>query len=251
MWMTDNAIIGGTGFEALADFEVARRETVDTPYGEPSAALAFGRLVAREWIFLSRHGAEHTIPPHRVNYRANIWALKKSGVKRIVALAAVGGISDHLTPESIVIPDQIIDDTWGRAHTFFDGPVDGKGDGMLAGVKHIDFSRPFNEAMREKIIAAAKKSGVELVTEAVLAVTQGPRLETAAEIARLERAGANLVGMTAMPEAALARELDIEYATLALVVNAAAGRGADISMEMITGHLASVTPKVLEIIKNF
>ena len=247
MRMTDNAIIGGTGFEALAGFEVARREVVDTPYGEPSAALVFGREGAREWVFLSRHGVEHTIPPHRVNYRANIWALKESGVKRIVALAAVGGISNHLPPESIVIPDQIIDDTWGRAHTFFDGPAVG---GMIAGVKHIDFSRPYSEAMREKIIAAANKSGVELVTEAVLAVTQGPRLETAAEIARLERAGANLVGMTAMPEAALARELDIEYATLALVVNPAAGRGADISMEMIAGHLASAAPKALEIIKN-
>ena len=245
--MTDNALIGGTGFEAVAEFEVARREAVDTPYGEPSAALVFGRLFVGEWIFLPRHGVGHTIPPHRVNYRANIWALKESGVKRIVALAAVGGISDHLAPGSIVIPDQIIDDTWGRAHTFFDGPAIG---GMIAGVKHIDFSRPFSEAMREKIIAAANKGGVELVTEAVLAVTQGPRLETAAEIARLERAGANLVGMTAMPEAALARELDIEYATLALVVNPAAGRGADISMEMIAGHLASAAPKALEIIKN-
>ena len=248
MRMTDNAIIGGTGFEALAGFEVARREVVDTPYGEPSAALVFGRLFGREWIFLSRHGVEHTIPPHRVNYRANIWALKESGVKRIVALAAVGGISNHLTPESIVIPDQIIDDTWGRAHTFFDGPAVG---GMIAGVKHIDFSRPYSESVREKIIAAAKKGGVEVGTEAVHAVTQGPRLETAAEIDRLAQAGANIVGMTAMPEAALAKELDIEYATLAMVVNAAAGRDADISMEMIAGHLASVTPKVLEIIKNF
>ena len=247
MRMTDNAIIGGTGFEALAGFEVARREAVDTPYGEPSAALVFGREGPREWVFLSRHGVEHTIPPHRVNYRANIWALKESGVKRIVALAAVGGISNHLPPESIVIPDQIIDDTWGRAHTFFDGPAVG---GMIAGVRHIDFSRPYSESVREKIIAAAKKGGVEVVTEAVHAVTQGPRLETAAEIDRLAQAGANIVGMTAMPEAALAKELDIEYATLAMVVNAAAGRGADISMEMIAGHLASVTPKVLEIIKN-
>ncbi len=242
--MTDTAIIGGTGFRQLPGFKIERHETIDTPYGSPSTALVFGRLSAsppaNSLVFLSRHGSDHTIPPHRINYRANIHALKEIGVQRIIALAAVGGILPGLKPGAIVLPHQIIDYTWGRAHTFFE-------DGS-EGIKHIEFSKPYSEAVRQKILAAAEKIGVPVVDGAVHAVTQGPRLETAAEIDRLERDGADVVGMTAMPEAALARELDIEYATIALVVNPAAGRGEVTSMEMIAKHLQVSGREVLKII---
>ena len=243
--MTDTAIIGGTGFAELAGFEIERRETASTPYGDPSAALVFGQMAGRALVFLPRHGSGPTIAPHRINYRANIRALKDAGVKRIIALAAVGGISNPLKPETIVVPDQIIDYTWGRAHTFFDDPANG----APGALQHIEFSKPYDEGVRGKILAAAQKAGVEAVNGAVYAVTQGPRLETAAEINRLERDGANLVGMTAMPEAALARELGIAYAAIAMVVNPAAGRGAEISMEMIAGHLENSVRKVVQIIE--
>ena len=244
--MTHTALIGGTGFDRLVGFEVARREAVKTPYGEPSGPLLFGRLGEREWVFLPRHGAGHTIAPHQINYRANIRALKDTGVTRVIGLAAVGGIAAGLTPGRVVLPEQIIDYTWGRAHTFFDSPD--------AAVKHIEFSMPYSAPLRAEIIAAATTGGVELATEAVYAVTQGPRLETAAEIDRLERDGASIVGMTGMPEAALAREAGMDYATLAIVVNPAAGRGGDgggggeINMETIAENLEVGGAKVMEII---
>jgi len=240
------AIIGGSGFQRLPGFEAWRRENKATPFGEVSDAPAFGRLAGRDWVFLRRHGAEHRIPPHRINYRANIWALKDAGVERIIAFAAVGAIDAGLAVSRIVIPNQIIDYTWGRAHTFFDGQP-----GEPGGLKHIDFSRPYSEALRGQIMAAANQAGVHAAPAAVYAVTQGPRLESAAEIDRLERAGADIVGMTGMPEAALARELDIEYATIAIVVNAAAGRGRGaIDMGEIAGHLEAGAGKALAIIAN-
>ena len=240
--MTDTAIIGGTGFRQLAGFAVERTERITTPYGDPSAALVFGRLRERSLVFLSRHGAAHIIPPHRINYRANIHALKQIGIKRIIALAAVGGISPGINEESIVVPHQIIDYTWGRAHTFFE-------DGS-EGIESIEFSKPYSETVRKTIIAAAQSAGVEIIDRGVYAVTQGPRLETAAEIDRLERDGADVVGMTAMPEAALAKELGIDYATLAMVVNPAAGRGEDISMAMIAKHLKVCSVRVVKIITH-
>ena len=243
--MTDTALIGGSGFEELAGFQAERRAVVATPWGAPSDALVFGRLGARRWVFLSRHGAHHAIPPHLVNYRANLWALRQAGVKRIVALAAVGGISAALRPGSVLIPHQIIDYTWGRAHTFFDHPTS---EGVAGGLQHVEFSDPYSEAVRGEIIAAAKKAGVSVTVQGVYAATQGPRLETAVEINRLERDGADVVGMTAMPEAALARELGIEYAAIAMVVNPAAGRGDAVSLEMIAGYLESAAEKVLQII---
>ncbi len=241
--MSDSAIIGGSGFKQLAGFKVERCETVKTPFGAPSAALVFCSLAARQLVFLPRHGLEHTIAPHRINYRANIHALKASGVKRIVALAAVGGISADISPGSIVLPDQIIDYTWGRAHTFFDE--------RDKGVKHIEFSHPYSENVRAEIIAAAKNAGVQVVNGAVYAVTQGPRFETAAEINRLKRDGADIVGMTAMPEAALARELGIQYAAIAMVVNPAAGCGESIDMKMIAKHLKTSSEKAISIIKHW
>ena len=213
------AIIGGSGLTKLSTLELVRREVVRTPYGEPSGALMFGRLCGqREVVFLARHGYGHTIPPHQVNYLANIWALKAAGASEILSVASVGGIRADLGPGTLVVPHQIIDYTWGRASTFFDG------DDQV--VHHIDFTHPYDEALRQRILAAARDAGENLVDGAVYAATQGPRLETAAEINRLERDGADVVGMTGMPEAALAREQGLAYAAINVVANHAAGRSA-------------------------
>lgn len=211
-------IIGGSGLTKLSSLEVVRKQVMRTPYGEPSGALIFGRLCSRDVIFLARHGYGHTIPPHQVNYLANIWALREAGVTEILAIASVGGIRADLGPGVLVVPDQIIDYTWGRASTFFDG------DDQI--VHHIDFTRPYDEKLRQKILAAAQAAGEHFVDGAVYAATQGPRLETAAEINRFERDGADVVGMTAMPEAVLARELELPYAAINVVANYAAGRGS-------------------------
>jgi len=215
--MSDIAIIGGTGLTSIKSLEVTRREMVRTPYGEPSGPLTHGMLCGQSVVFLARHGHGHTIPPHDVNYRANIWALKSIGVEKVLAVAAVGGIREDLVPGKLVIPDQIIDYTWSRGNTFFD-----RGEGP---VKHIDFTWPYCESMRQLALDAADKASIDISNTATYAATQGPRLETAAEIDRLERDGADIVGMTGMPEAALARELDLCYACCAVVANQAAGRG--------------------------
>ncbi|MGE5794597.1 MAG: S-methyl-5'-thioinosine phosphorylase [Bacteroidota bacterium] len=211
------AIIGGSGLTQLASLDVTARKAVRTPYGEPSGALTFGSLRGRQTMFLARHGYGHTIPPHEVNYRANLWALHEEGATEVVSVASVGGIRADLGPGTLVVPHQIIDYTWGRRATFFEG-----GD---VPVTHIDFTAPYTEGLRRKLLAAGQACGEPIVDGAVYAATQGPRLESAAEIDRLERDGADVVGMTGMPEAALARELDLAYATIAVVVNHAAGRG--------------------------
>lgn len=212
------AIIGGSGLGQLSVLEAVRSATVSTPYGAPSAPLVFGRLNQREVVFLARHGEKHRWPPHAINYRANLWALREQGVKNVVAIATVGGISPAFGTGTLALPDQILDYTWGRASTFSDG------DGQP--VTHIDFTQPYCESLRSRLTRAARRAGEPLHPGGTYAATQGPRLETAAEIARLARDGADMVGMTGMPEAALARELDLCYATLAVVVNAAAGTGA-------------------------
>lgn len=212
------AIIGGSGLTQLATLEISRREVVRTPYGEPSGALTFGMLNGAPVVFLARHGYGHTIPPHQVNYRANLWALKEAKASAIVSVASVGGIRADFVPGTLVVPDQIIDYTWGRKSTFFedaDQPV-----------HHIDFTQPYDARLRQRLLAAAAAAGEHVFDGGVYAATQGPRLETAAEINRLERDGADLVGMTGMPEAALARELDLPYAALNVVANYAAGRSA-------------------------
>lgn len=211
-------IIGGSGLSQLEGMEGARRRVVRTPYGRPSGALVLGTLRGRKVVYLQRHGPGHTIPPHEVNYRANIWALHAQKAKNVVAIAAVGGIRRDLGPGAFAVPDQIIDYTHGRASTYY---TRGR-----SAVTHIDFTRPYCEAMRQRLLRAARAAGVAVAAEGTYAATQGPRLETAAEIGRLERDGAHLVGMTGMPEAALARELGLCYAALAIVVNHAAGRGA-------------------------
>jgi len=211
------AIIGGTGLTQLDNLNITRRVIVRTPYGEPSQPLVFGEIEGREVIFLARHGNGHTIPPHEVNYRANISALHMQGVTEIAAIATVGGIHADLAAGVIAMPHQIIDYTYGRKNTFYDG--------ISLPVKHIDFTEPYCPNLRAKWLKAATDVGESLVPHGVYATTQGPRLETAAEIDRLERDGATMVGMTGMPEAALARELGISYAAICPVANYAAGRG--------------------------
>jgi len=239
------AIIGGSGLTQLASLEVTFRRAARTPYGEPSGALTFGKLRGRDVAFLARHGYGHTIPPHEVNYRANIWALREEGAAEIVSVASVGGIRADLGPGTLVIPHQIIDYTWGRRSTFFEG-----GD---VPVSHVDFTRPYSEPLRQKLLAAARACGEPVLDGAVYAATQGPRLETAAEIDRLERDGADVVGMTGMPEAALARELDLRYAAIAVVVNHAAGRGESrtgIRLERIEQMLHSTIARARRIVEE-
>jgi 5'-methylthioadenosine phosphorylase len=211
------AIIGGSGLAKLSALEAPRRRVMRTPYGEPSGALTFGRLAGTEVVFLARHGYGHTIAPHEINYRANLWVLKDLGVEGVFALASVGGIRDDLGPGALVIPDQIIDYTHSRKSTYFEGSG--------TPVTHVDFTQPYSGKLRQRLVQAAGRVGEAVVDGAVYGCTQGPRLETAAEIGRLHRDGADLVGMTGMPEAALARELELDYACLAVVVNHAAGRG--------------------------
>ncbi len=211
------AIIGGSGLTKLANLEVRRHRVARTPYGDPSGALTFGRIGQCDVVFLARHGYGHTIAPHEVNYRANLWALKEAGADEVVSVASVGGIRKDVWPGMIVLPHQIIDYTWGRSATFFEGPG--------APVNHIDFTQPYSRGVRARLLAAAAACGQRVTDGGVYAATQGPRLETAAEIDRLERDGADIVGMTGMPEAALAREIGLEYAAIAVVANYAAGRG--------------------------
>jgi 5'-methylthioinosine phosphorylase len=221
------AIIGGTGLTSLAGLQIARREMVHTPYGEPSAPVTHGELHGRRVIFLARHGYGHTIPPHRVNYRANIWALKHVGAEQLLAVAAVGSIDDAFKPGDLAFPEQIIDYTAGREHTYFDEDVN-----------HIDFTYPYDPALRRRLVAAAEAADVGHVAHGCYAATQGPRLETGAEIQRLARDGATMVGMTGMPEAALARELDLPYATCAVCANWAAGlHGTSVALNDIESNL--------------
>jgi len=210
------AIIGGSGLTQLANLEVARREVMRTPYGDPSGAITFGTIRGVQVAFLARHGYGHTIPPHRVNYRANIWALAQHDVKYMVAVASVGGIRADLGPGALAIPDQIIDYTYGREFTYFHGDD--------RSVVHVDFTQPYCEGLRQRVLRAASEAGEPIADRGTYAATQGPRLESAAEINRYERDGADMVGMTGMPEAALARELGVCYAALAVIVNHAAGR---------------------------
>lgn len=210
------AIIGGSGLYSLGeDFELEQQASRATPFGETSADILLGRWHGMQLAFLPRHGPGHKVPPHRINYRANLWALQQAGSDKIIAVNAVGGIGEAMAPLTLALPEQIIDYSSGRDSTYFDG-----GD---AGVEHIDFSWPYSATLRAVLVEAALEIGQPLVPGGTYGATNGPRLETAAEIARLRRDGCDMVGMTGMPEAALARELGIDYACLALVVNWAAG----------------------------
>ncbi len=225
------AIIGGSGLYSPGDgFACEESLMPETPYGEISAEILVGRWHGTPLAFLPRHGPRHRIPPHRINYRANLWALAQFGVSRVIAVNAVGGITPDLPPRTLALPDQIIDYTSGREHSFdvaADEPV-----------RHVDFSYPYSDALRSALVAAARQEGVALVEAGTYGVTNGPRLESAAEIERLRRDGCNMVGMTGMPEAGLARELELDYACLALVVNWAAGvADGVIEMSEIVAHM--------------
>lgn len=259
------AILGGSGFARMPELTASHEELWDTPYGTPSAPLVFGTLGDVSVVFLPRHGKGHTLAPHRINYRANLWVLKMLGCSRLVGLAAVGGIGCEFSPGKLVVPDQIVDYTYGRRHTFFerdldddpylhaqggkDGPgVDQDWASTLA-VTHVDFTDPYCEDLRQALLRAGIACGESLLGRGTYAATQGPRLETAAEIRRIEQDGCHIVGMTGMPEAVLARELDLCYACLAMVVNWAAGKGAGpISMTEIEHNLAAVTGRASRVI---
>ena len=231
------AVIGGTGVYKLADLQDVETRELETRFGAPSGPVRVGTLGGRRVAFLARHGEGHSVPPHQVNYRANLWALQQAGAEAIIAVNAVGGIHAAMGSGHLCVAHQVIDYTWGRAHTFFEGEIDH--------VTHIDFSYPYNEALRGKLITALQELGYPHSSHGVYGATQGPRLETVAEIARMERDGCDIVGMTGMPEAGLARELELPYACLALVVNPAAGKSSGIiTMAEIEAELARGIDKV-------
>jgi len=220
-------LIGGTGLRKIDGLNITREPLVDTPYGKPSDKILVGKLEDRDVAFLARHGEGHTIPPHLINYRANIYALENLGVKAILGIATVGSISSVIQPGSIVLPHQVIDYTYGREHTYFDG--------VKNPVSHIDFTYPYNPNLRKLLCLLCKNTSlknINFIKEGVYAAVQGPRLETAAEIDKYERDGASIVGMTGMPEASLAREVNLPYAAICPVANFAAGRAS--SREGIT-----------------
>ena len=213
------AVIGGTGVYRLAALEDAEAHQPVTPYGALSGPIRVGMLHGRRVAFLARHGEGHSIPPHRINYRANLAALSALGARRVLALNTVGGIGERFGPRVLACPDQLIDYTWGRISTLCEEPG--------TEVLHVDFGDPYTPALRRQLLDAAASAGVAVVDGGCYGATQGPRLETKAEIARMRRDGCDLVGMTGMPEAGIARELGLDYACLAIVANWAAGAGPD------------------------
>ena len=242
--MTKLAIIGGTGLTQLSALKIIKHDKLTTPYGSPSADFITGELNQKEVIFLARHGNPHTIAPHKINYRANIWGLKQLGVEQIIAVAAVGGITEEMVPAHIAIPDQIIDYSHDRKHTFFEDEN--------YPVTHIDFTYPYSQKLRSALITAAAKANIKISPIGTYGCTQGPRLETAAEIKRMERDGCDLVGMTGMPEAALAKELAMDYATISVIANWAAGKTAgEITMAEIELHLHTGMANTAELLKAF
>jgi 5'-methylthioinosine phosphorylase len=229
------AVIGGTGVYKLADLRDVQAHDVDTRFGAPSGPVRVGLLGGQRVAFLARHGEGHSVPPHKINYRANLQALKDLGATRVLALNTVGGITDACGPRVLACPDQLIDYTWGRISTICEEPG--------TEVLHVDFGDPYTHLLRQQILAAARATGVSLVDGGCYGATQGPRLETRAEIRRLRRDGCDLVGMTGMPEAGLAREMGLEYACLAIVANWAAGCGTDeeITMDEVLANVAAAS----------
>lgn len=238
------AIIGGRGLTELANLKITHRQVMRTPYGEPSGPFLFGTLNHHEVIFLARHGFGYTIPPHLVNYRANLWALREQGVTEVVSVATVGGIRADLSPGTLVVPDQILDYTHGRDATFFDS--------RDMPYSNADFTFPYHPRMRERILQSAQRVGQPCLNQGAYAATQGPRLDSLAEINRYERDGADMVGMTGMPETALAMELELRYATLAVVANYAAGRGDSrhgIKIEQVNATASAAMAQVRSILE--
>lgn len=238
---TVTAIIGGTGLTELEGPELIRQHDITTDLGRPSGFIHEGSWMGQPVLFLSRHGHPHALPPHKVNYRANLLALQQLGATRIIAVNAVGGIRADMVSGRIAVPDQVVDYTWGRESTFFDGEY--------RPLEYIDLTHPYDEALRQRIIRAAETSDIGLSMDGVYGATQGPRLETIAEIVRMERDGCDLVGMTGMPEASLARELGIPYASICLVVNPAAGKSdALITMDDVRAVIGTGMGRVRDLL---
>ena len=236
------AVIGGTGVYRLADLQDVDTREVDTRFGKPSGPIRIGTLLGQRVAFLARHGEGHSVPPHLINYRANLAALQDIGATRVLALNTVGGIGDDFGPRVLACPDQLIDYTWGRVSTICEEPG--------SEVVHVDFGDPYTTMLRHKIIAAARVTGVSLMSRGCYGATQGPRLETKAEIARMRRDGCDLVGMTGMPEAGLARELGLDYACLAIVANWAAGcgTGEEITMTEVLSNVDAASNGLRELV---
>lgn len=236
----DFAVIGGTGVYALADLVDVELHQPVTHYGAPSGPVRIGMFGTRRVAFLARHGEGHSLPPHRINYRANLAALKSLGATRVLALNTVGGITERFGPRVLACPNQLIDYTWGRISTICEEPG--------TDVLHVDFGEPYARVLRTQVIAAARAANVALVEDGCYGATQGPRLETRAEIARMRRDGCDLVGMTGMPEAGLAREMGLDYACVAIVANWAAGAGPDpdevITLQDVLDNVAAATGQV-------
>lgn len=242
--MKTTAVIGGSGLTQIESLKIIDEKHYKTPFGSPSSNCIKGEINGQQVIFLARHGIPHTIAPHKINYRANLWALKEAGAEQIVAIAAVGGITAEMKPARIVIPDNIIDYSYGREHTYFAEDTDP--------VQHIDFSYPYNIALCQKLIDSAERLKLDIRAVGVYGCTQGPRLETAAEILRMQSDGCDLVGMTGMPEAALARELEIPYACCAVVANWAAGKSSgEITMPEIIKNLEQGMLDIEKLLQHF
>ena len=242
----DLAIIGGTGVYALVDLVDVDTHQPVTHYGAPSGPIRIGTLAGKRVAFLARHGEGHSIPPHQINYRANLAALKALGAQSVLALNTVGGITERCGPRALVMPDQLIDYTWGRISTICEEPG--------TNVIHVDFGEPYTQSLRARVAVAAERAGVSIVETGCYGATQGPRLETKAEIARMRRDGCDLVGMTGMPEAGLARELGLEYACLGIVANWAAGAGPDpdevITMDDVLANVKAAMDQVPRIVQE-
>ncbi len=224
------AVIGGSGLSDFAGLEHVQRHHIDTIYG--GSLVIEGQLQGARVLFMPRHGDGHSIPPHKINYRANMVALKRLGATHILACNAVGGIHSDMGPGKLIVPDQIIDYTYGREHTYSDGQedhlLDVDREDSLGSVDHVDFTHPYDASLRNLLVEGIAQHGLNFCDFGVYGCTQGPRLETAAEVQRLKRDGCDLVGMTGMPETVLARELGLPYASICLVVNWAAGLTSDI-----------------------
>ncbi len=237
-------IIGGSGLYALEGVEIEQSMALETPFGEPSDVIVRANWGGSSILFLARHGSGHTIPPHLVNYRANLSALRQAGAGQVLAVYAVGGISAAMKPGVLAVPDQLIDYTWGRESTLFE-------EGFSA-TDHVDFSYPYDAQMRQALLLSGERTKYALVDGGCMGVTQGPRLESAAEVLRCERDGCDLVNMTAMPEAGIARELGLPFAAIALVVNWAAGKGSSVvSMNEIYAELTRGMGQVSEVLRNY
>lgn len=242
--MNKIAIIGGSALTGLRGFSAIKEVPIMTPYGEPSAPPLEGEFAQRSVIFLDRHGKERTTPPHQINYRANLWALREMGVSHVIGLSIVGGIRSDMTPGHFVFPDQLIDYTYGRPSSFSEDEFDFS--------QHVDFTYPYSAQLHQLLVNAAQELGLDFSDNATYGVSQGSRFETIAEVNRLERDGCDVVGMTAMPEAILARELGMEYATIAVVGSKAAGRtdGLHISTASIRLVVEDSVERMYELLRN-